>query len=810
MSSRRAGAAVNAWFKAQGWKRQRFQQDAWRAYSEGYSGLIHSPTGSGKTLAAWLGPVQQAMSRPVRPVLSVLWITPMRALANDTVNNLGKALGGVGLDWEIDIRTGDTPSSRRKRQRSKPPHALVTTPESLSLLLSYADADHYFRALDAVIVDEWHELLGSKRGVQLQLCLSRLRSLRPGLQVWGLSATLGNLDVALAALLPPKAEGVLISGPPRKPVRVRSLLPDGAEAFPWAGHLGLRLLPKVIECLEQPGTALMFTNTRSQCELWFEAITRERPDWIGRIALHHGAVDRDHRSAVEQLLREGDVRCVVCTSSLDLGVDFPAVDQVIQVGSPKGVARLLQRAGRSGHQPGGQPVITCVPTHALELLEIAAARDAQDAASIEARTPPRLCLDVLSQHLVTLALAGGFDATATLAEVRATHAFESLDDDDWQWVLEFITRGGRALKGYPQYHKVVADNGVYRVRDRTVATRHRMHIGTIVSDDMMRLAWRSGGTLGYIEESFISRLKKQDRFLFAGRLVTLVETRDMTAYVKKAKAGKRIVARWLGSRMPLSSELAEAVLDRCARPGTQPEDIALKPLLEIQSGWSAMPRPEALLVEEIAIRNTSSLFVYPFGGWLANEGLATLLALRLARERPATIRVAVNDYGFELASDEPLGVDRETLRRALGTDNLLEDLVACLNTGELARRQFREIARIAGLVFQGYPGRRKATRQVQASSGLLFDVLSEYDDRNRLLRQAHDEVLERSLEYRRIYRLLETWQQRDIHVTRPPTLTPFSFPLWASRIQAQTISTETWAERVQRMAARLEAKARVA
>ncbi|MEO1575466.1 MAG: DEAD/DEAH box helicase, partial [Pseudomonadota bacterium] len=482
MSRTIAASRVADWYRANGWTRFAFQQQAWRAYAQGHSGLIHSPTGSGKTLAAWLGPVREALDEQRRGVapaagLRVLWITPLRALATDTTRALGDAVNALGLAWSVDMRTGDTPSSRRTRQRKSPPHALVTTPESLSLLLSYADASSYFSSLDAVIVDEWHELLGNKRGVQLQLCLSQLRAYRPALRVWGLSATLGNLDEAMAALLPPSQTGVRIAGKPTRRTRIRSLVPAQMSAFPWAGHLGLSLLDEVIEAIAARDSTLLFANTRAQCEQWFEALMRARPDWLGQVAIHHGSIDHDVRLRVEQALREGQMRCVVCTSSLDLGVDFSPVDQVVQVGSPKGVARLLQRAGRSGHRPGVPSNVLCVPSHAFELVEFAAARRAAQRGQIEGRSAPTLCLDVLAQHLVTLALGGGFVADEALAAVRATHAFEHLGDADWQWTLDFITRGGQALQGYPQYHRVaLTEDGRYRVTSRRIATQHRMGI----------------------------------------------------------------------------------------------------------------------------------------------------------------------------------------------------------------------------------------------------------------------------------------------------------------------------------------------
>lgn len=802
-----AGAKIRDWYKANGWTQFQFQRDTWQAYARGESGLIHSPTGSGKSLAAWLGPLAKAIeSGAISSGLQVLWITPLRALANDTQKNLHAAADALGLTWQVEIRTGDTSSSVRTRQRKKPPQALITTPESLSLLLSYADAGKFFSSLHTVVVDEWHELIGSKRGVQLELCLAHLRGMHAHLQTWGLSATLGNINDAMQTLLGADAKGTLIEGKRQKKTIIKSVLPKSMDKFPWAGHLGLTLLSDVVAALENADTTLLFTNTRSQAELWFEALMRKRPDWIGEIALHHGSIDRKLRTRIEDKLRHGELRCVVCTSSLDLGVDFSPVDQVLQIGSPKGVARLLQRAGRSGHQPGATSSVLCVPTHAFELLEIVAARRASEGNQIESRPPLRLCLDVLAQHLVTIALGTGFLASDMRKEITSTHAFNGLTDQHWNWVLDFITRGGQALQGYPQFRKVVIVDKRYQVKDRRIASHHRMSIGTITSDSAMRVRWMRGGVLGHIEESFISKLDKGDVFLFAGRLVKLKQIKDMTVYVQKAGQSKRAVPRWQGGRMPLTGELADNVLSVFGQVNeiSAPEIKSIAKIIELQSRWSRVPDPATLLFELVKTREGYSLFAYPFGGRLVHEGLSTLLAYRLSRARPITFKLSINDYGFELLSKEDPGISEVSLREALTGKNLLEDLFASMNTSELARRQFRDIARISGLIFQGYPGNGKSTRQLQASSGLIYDVLKNHDSDNLLLDQAQREVLENQLEVKRMSNILERISQQTITIMCPQHLTPMAFPLWSERLQSQIISSETWKQRVLKMIGTLE------
>jgi ATP-dependent Lhr-like helicase len=803
-------ATVEAWFVRQGWTPAPFQRQAWQAFRAGRSGLIHASTGSGKTLAAWLGPVSDALDKPARTGgLRVLWITPLRALASDTAGHLQEAVDALGLNWKVETRTGDTSASVRARQRRKLPETLITTPESLSVLLSYRNAEESFKHLDAVIVDEWHELLGNKRGVQLQLCLAWLRARHPQLPVWGLSATLGNLDEAMAVLLGEgAAPGERIAGTQSKPLTIRGLCPANVERFPWAGHLGLSQLEGVLDYLSEGQTSLLFTNTRSQAELWFEAILKARLDWLTELGLHHGSIDRKLRKRIEDGLRQGDFRCVVCTSSLDLGVDFSPVDRVVQVGSPKGVARLMQRAGRSGHQPGAASEILCVPSHALELVEIAAVRRSWEAGGVAARRPPRMSLDVLVQHLVTLAAGPGFVAEQVFAEVRSTHAFAGLDEDIFNWCLMFITQGGPVLEHYPQFQRVVLQDGRYSVEDTGIARRHRLAIGTITSDAQIQVRFMKGGSLGSIEETFVARLKPGDVFLFSGRALELVKVRDLVAYVRLAKTRRHSVPRWYGGRLPLSSELADSVLEifEEVQSGvyTDPEVAAVAPVLELQKQQSALPGRTRLLIERCSSREGQHLFVYPFAGRLAHEGLAALLAWRLGQLTPATFSLSVNDYGLELLTSTKLPELTEAdWHSLLDPENLLDHVLAALNAGELARRQFRDIARVSGLVFQGFPGRGKSDRQLQASSGLLYDTLLRYDPEHRLLAQASREVLEDQLEIQRLRDVLERAAGQELVLVELDRFSPLAFPLWVER-QRNRISTEGWRERVQRMMTSLE------
>ncbi|MEN5398181.1 ligase-associated DNA damage response DEXH box helicase [Achromobacter xylosoxidans] len=811
MSAMRRGrdAPLAAWFAARGWKPAPFQRETWRRYLDGESGLLHTPTGSGKILAAFGGPLLEALAgdAPMAPGEGprVLWVTPLRALAADTTRALTQTAADMGLAWTVALRTGDASARDKRLARQGKAQALVITPESLALLLSYADASSRFRALRCIVVDEWHELLGNKRGVLLQLCLARLRRLSPGVRTWGLSATLGNLDEARAVLLPHAPGSALVAGARPRRMLISTLLPERSRALPWAGHLGLSQLERVFKRLFDVRATLLFTNTRAQAELWHRALESIWPEAPATLALHHGSLDPKLRAAVEQGLRDGTVRCVVATSSLDLGVDFPAVDQVLQIGSPKGVARLLQRAGRARHRPGESGNVVCVPAQALELIEYAAARQAIARGEIESRPPPVGSLDVLAQHAVTLALGGGFEADELYREVRGTHAYAALDAATWRAVLDFIVQGGRALAKYPDYQRVVRDDdGRYRVRDRRVAFRHRLSIGTITADGAVAVKYLRGGSLGSVEEGFLARLRRGDRFQFAGRTLELVRLEGMVAYVRRAKGGDGPVATWQGGRMPLSTQLASEVESLYSHPGPHPEMRAVEPLLRIQAQASALPDRGRLVAERIGSRRGMHLFLFPFAGRAVHEGIAAMIALRWGRRQANTISYTVNDYGLMLTLAEPAALDDALLRQLLSPDNMADDLRDGVNLGEMARRQFREIARVAGLLTPSLPGQAaRSLRQVQASSGLLYDVLRRYDPDHLLLAQAEREVFELQLEAPRLLAALHDCQRRELLLREPRALTPLSFPLWTESMRGQ-LSTETWQARVRRAAAQLE------
>ncbi len=656
------------WFASRGWRAFEFQRQVWHEAQQGRSGLLHASTGAGKTYAVWFAALKRAIdiaaatATPIAP-LRVLWLTPMRALASDTFRALSEPLAdtaiaarlrqAVGVPCQVGSRTGDTSSAERARQTKRLPFALVTTPESLSLLLTRAQSPQELGNLTMVVVDEWHELMGNKRGVQTQLAIARLRQFNPGMVVWGLSATLGTCTSNVrpgrrrAASAAVARRSAKVVDDRHALARQHRTLSRGAGIWVCVCccrfHAKSRRVP-VPWCLPTPDRRPNFG---------IRLCSMRNPHWAGLIALHHGSLDKKVREWVELGLKEGRLKAVVCTSSLDLGVDFSPVERVLQIGSPKGVARLLQRAGRSGHSPGRPSRVTLVPTNALELLESAAAQDAIAAKRIEARHSPQKPLDVLVQHLVTIALGTGFTPEALLAEVRSCHAYRELTDAEFQWALDFVTKGGQSLWAYPEYHRVVADGeGVYRVPDAMIAKRHRMSIGTIVADASMQVKYLTGKKLGAIEESFISRLRKGDQFLFGGRLLELVRVHEMNALVRRATSNKGAVPRWNGGKMPLSNELAQAMLDRLERASqgefAGAEMNKLRPLLEVQARWSALPTSKLLVAESLVSRDGHHLFLYPFAGRHVHIGLGSLLAwrVRAARRRRSPSRSMITGLKY--------------------------------------------------------------------------------------------------------------------------------------------------------------------
>lgn len=790
-----------------GWQVATFQEEAWQAYAEGKSGLVNAPTGSGKTyslmLPAMLSPSPEGR---VGQGVRVIWITPIRALAKEILQSAERAIEALQLNWTVDVRTGDTTTAQRAKQKKRMPNLLITTPESLHLLLASKGYDKTFKNLSCVIVDEWHELMGSKRAVQMELALSRLRGLNSKLRTWGISATIGNMDQAVEVLLGPdfpKEDMVIIRADIHKEIEVVSILPDEVETLPWAGHLGIKMLKKVIPLLDESESTLIFTNTRSQAEIWYHRILDVEPGLAGLLAMHHGSISRELRFWVEDALYTGLLKAVVCTSSLDLGVDFRPVEAIVQVGSPKGVARFMQRAGRSGHRPGAVSRIYFVPTHTLELVEAAALRQGIADNLVEEREPYVRSFDVLVQYLVTLSVSDGFKPKEIFEEVKRTFSYESVSAEEWQWCLEFITTGGKSLSGYDEFHKVeIMDDGLYKVTSRRTAQRHRMSMGTIVSDAMIKV--KLGSTyLGSIEEYFFARLKPGDVFWFAGKNLELIRMKGMIAEVRYSRTKSGLVPSWKGGRMPLSAKmgamLRQKIEESVSGQHNDPELKLIEPLWDLQKERSHIPARNEFLIEQYKSEDGYHLFFYPFEGRLVHEGMATLLAYRLSLFKPLTFSIAMNDYGFELLADSAIPIEEALDSDVFSLIDLREDIMQSVNAVEMARRRFRDIASIAGLIFTGYPGQPIKDRHLQSSSQLIFNVLEDYEPENLLLQQAYEEALEFQLEEGRLRLALERIHEQKIIIQKIEKPSPFSFPIMVDRLSRDKLTSESLEEQVKKM-----------
>jgi ATP-dependent Lhr-like helicase len=822
-----------------------FQEETWQHIIDKKSGLVNAPTGCGKTFSVFLGALISFINdhpdqykTKSKNGLQLLWITPLRALAKDIGRAMEEVIGELGMNWKVGIRNGDTSMSDRAKQKRQVPEVLIITPESLHLLLAQKNYPDIFKFLKIVAVDEWHELLGSKRGVQVELALSRLVALKaiddsqiipattqdannPKLNIWGISATIGNMSEAEEVLLAPLSQVGLtqkdfksVKAKINKPIQIESIFPDEIEKYPWAGHLGIKLVEKVIPIIMESKTTLIFINTRGMSEMWYQALLRTCPELAGAIALHHGSIEQELRFWVEENLHTGNLKAVVCTASLDLGVDFRPVETVIQVGSPKGVARFLQRAGRSGHRPGEVSKIYFLPTHSLELIEAAALKDATKINLIESREPRILCYDVLIQYLSTLAISDGFYPEQIFKEIKSTYCYRELVFEDWQQILHFVTAGGVALQQYDDYKKIEIIDGLYKINNRRIAMRHRMHIGTIVSDPMLKVKFLGGGFVGVIEEWFIARMQPGDVFTLAGRTLEFVMIKDMTCLVRKSNAKKSMIPSWQGGRMPLSANLGFMLRKKFDQAASskfppkeetlkEPELEILKPLFELQEYLSHIPKENELLIEHIETKDGFHLFVFPFEGRLVHEAMAAILAYRLSRIMPITFSLAMNDYGFELLSDQPIPLDDSNAYELFSPENLFEDIQHSLNSVEMAKRKFRDIAVIGGLIFQGFPGEQKKARHLQSSASLLFNVFFQYEPENLLLRQAYNEVMEQQMEERRLRDMLERIQKSKIIITFPKRLTPFCFPIKVDSMR-EDLSSEKLEDRVKKMQMQLE------
>lgn len=757
--------------------------------------MLTVPTGAGKTYAATLA----ALCRRER----ILYLSPLRAMARDLQKALQAPNIELNLGLSIETRTGDTASSVRVRQRERLPDVLITTPESLCLLLTDPRAPEKFATLSLVVVDEWHELIDNKRGSQVELALARLRRFSPQLRTWALSATIANAEIAAVAAVGVGNPYALVRAEIARPIRIETVLPPDARSLPYSGHFGTMMAPALIERLDLAHPTLVFCNTRAQAEVWYQVIVSARPDWFEWMGLHHGSIDAGERTRVEDGLKSGEIKLVVCTASLDLGVDLSPVERVVQVGSPKGIARLIQRAGRSAHRPGATAEVWCVPTHALQLVEIAAVRDAIERGEVEARIPLRKPIDVLSQHLVTCALGGGFRADEMFEEVRGSAAYVDLARLEFDMALALVRDGGATLTAYPEFRKVVqSESGDHTVPDLEVGRRHRSSVGTIVGDTSLTVQVPGRESLGQIDEGFVAALAPGQTFVFAGQVLEFVTIRGNTVLAKPAKKRSTFTPHWPGNKLPITGSLGAAIrrtLDGVLNgEGTGPELNAAAEMLARQAALSEVPAASTLLVELLTTAEGEHAFFFPFEGRRIHEGLGALLALRMGRVVPSTFTISVDDHGFELLSPEPLPWSEMLTPNLFSDADLSSDIVASVQISELMRRRFRDVARVAGFIHPGAVWDRRTSRQIQASASLLYDVFTRYDPTNVLLSQARHEVIEQHFERERLAQVLARIRGSELHLRTVAEATPLALPILESRLSKNVASTETIASRVGR------------
>ena len=807
---------ITKFFKKNNWQPLDFQIEAWESYLRGESGIIQVPTGYGKTYAALMGPLLKLKELKSSKGINILLVTPLKALSRDLKKSIFNATQYFDANITVGIRNGDTSNHEKKKQIIKPPNILITTPESLTLLISNKESNKLFTNLFSIIIDEWHELMGCKRGNQCELALSWLRGNNRNIQIWAMSATIGNIEEAATSILGLSSKmHKIIKSNLVKRIEINSVIPDNIGTFPWSGHLGIKSHKSLLKEIDKDKSTLIFTNTRNQSERWFQCLKYFNPEMENNIALHHGSLDKEVRKSVEEGVKKGSIKWVVCTSSLDLGIDFQPVDQIVQIGSAKNIGRLIQRAGRSAHKPGGISKILFMPTNALELLEISAMRRLISKGITEKINIPEMSYDVLLQHLVTLACGPGFDPDIEKERIKNCLSYRNLKDEDWKWCLDFLEYGGKCLKAYPKYKKIEKiyefndkKNFKYIVKDKTLIRIHKFNIGTITSDKSVQVKYLKGKSLGSLEENFASKLKMGDTFFFAGKMLEFIKIRDMILYVKKSSQKSSMIPAWVGGQMVISDLLSKNIRKEISLTNelfnfkgfVNKELKSLFPILEKQKEISNIPKESQLLTEIYSFKGFNTLFVFPLEGKFVNEGIAFLWALRFANINKATFNIAANDFGFSITSNESYDFSLLTnyLSYFMSSENLAKDLESAINFSELTKNKFKNIAQISGLINNNNPSKLKTSNQLSISSNLLFEVFNKYENKHLLLKQSSDEVKKQLLEIDRINSCLQRMSKLDLILNKTDSPSPFAFPLLVERLK-NTLSNETIEERVNKL-----------
>ena len=768
------------WFASRGWRVRQHQAGMVAAAEAGRHTLLVADTGAGKTLAGFLPTLtdfcpSRLGGRLPPDGLHTLYVSPLKALAHDVQRNLLAPVEELGLPLRIETRSGDTPSDRKARQRARPPHVLLTTPESLSLLLSWPDAAQLFAGLRRVVIDEVHAFANSKRGDLLALSLARLQALAPAMQRVALSATVADPEAYRAWLGPGgRADAVtLVEGEPGAPPELTILLPE-EERVPWAGHAATWAIPQIYEAIRTNRTTLVFTNTRFLAELIFQLLWDANEDKLP-IGIHHGSLSKEARRKVEGAMARGELRALVCTASLDLGVDWGDIDLVVQMGAPKGSSRLLQRIGRANHRLDCPSRALLVPGNRFEFLEAFAAQEAVAQGRRDGEDFRPGGLDVLAQHVMACACAGPFREDTLLAEVQGALPYAGIDADAFARVLDFVATGGYALRAYERFRRIVRDrDGTWRLAHPEQAHRHRLNAGIIVDSEMLEVRFRNGRSLGRVEEQFGAALKPGDTFRFAGMDLEVEALRDLDLIVRAARKSATIPS-YMGARMPLTTHLADRVRGLLAdRAGWVrfPDDV--REWLEMQDWRSHLPAPGRLLVESFPHKALHYTTFHTFEGWNANQSLGMLVTRRMEDGGLGPLGFVASDYGLAVwslqATPDPAALLSPTI--------LSHEFVDWVQQSYLLRRAFREVAVISGLVERQHPGRRKTGRQVTFSTDLIFDVLQKYEPGHLLIEAAWADARARLTDVDRVARVLERSAEQVDHV-RLERVSPLAVPLLA-------------------------------
>ena len=766
------------WFASCGWHARRHQLAMLGADDAGQHALLVADTGAGKTLAGFLpslaafAPSRLGGAAPPEG-LHTLYVSPLKALATDVQRNLLTPVEQIGLPIRIETRSGDTPSDRKARQRVRPPHILLTTPESLSLLLSYPEAATLFATLQRVVIDEVHAFATGKRGDLLALALTRLQAIAPAMRRSALSATVADPE-GFRAWLAPWGEidtVALVEGEPGAPPEVEVLLPEDARV-PWGGHAAAWAVPQLYQAIRANRTTLIFTNTRFLAEYIFQLLWDINDDHLP-IGIHHGSLSKEARRKIEGAMARGELRALVATSSLDLGVDWGDIDLVVQMGAPKGSSRLLQRIGRANHRLDRASRALLVPGNRFEFLEATAAKDAVDEGQRDGEDFRPGGLDVLAQHIMARACAGPFDEAGFLAEVRSSLSYAWVDEAAWQRLLNFVATGGYSLKAYDRFKRIVKDpDGCWRLTHPDHAARHRLNAGIIIDSEMIEIRFRNGRSLGRVEEQFAASLRNGDTFRFAGLDLEVEGLRDLELIVRAARRSATIPS-YTGARMPLTTHLAERVREMIVdRPGWArfPDDV--REWLEVQDWRSRLPGPGELLVESFPHARREYTVFYTFEGWNANQALGMLITRRMEDRGLSPLGFVANDYSLAVWGLKPMS-DPAAL---LSPDILTEEFVEWVQDSYLLRRAFREVAVIAGLVERQHPGKRKSGKQVTFSTDLIYDVLRKYEPDHVLIEAAWADARTRMTDVGRLGDLLDRAASQLVHV-KLERVSPMAVPV---------------------------------